>query len=131
MDVCEYINEQSSTQRFGIELESANEGQAVGMLAYDEAWCFDTGQESNLHGAVIFALADTVGGAAAMSHPPNSQHVVTKDIRMDYLAKGRADLRAEANVEQTIGDSSTVKVEIIHDNDDEVVGIARGTYVID
>jgi uncharacterized protein (TIGR00369 family) len=44
-----------------------------------------------LHGGVISALADTVGGVAAFTLLEKGQRVSTVDIRVDYLRPGSVD----------------------------------------
>jgi uncharacterized protein (TIGR00369 family) len=77
------------------------------------------------HGGVTFTLADTVGGAALVSLV--DQPVPTIDMRIDYLAAGTGDLRAEADVVRQGGDVGTVDVSI-YDEDDQHVAEARGVY---
>jgi uncharacterized protein (TIGR00369 family) len=78
------------------------------------------------HGGVTFTLADTVGGAALVSLV--DQPVPTIDMRIDYLAAGTGDLRAEADVVRCGDDVGVVDVGVYAVDDDTQVADARGVY---
>lgn len=109
----------------GIEVTECTDGHAEGRLEMREelSWNAD---RLVAHGGVTFTLADTVGGAALVSLV--DRPVPTIDMRIDYLAAGTGDLRAEADVVRAGGDVGTVDVEVYATEDDTLVADARGVY---
>lgn len=127
MDATEFINAMPATSFFGMEITHAEDGYATGTLEFDPEMCFDTGETLVLHGATSFALADTVGAAAVMSHFPEPQPAFTIDMRVDYMDAATTDLTAEAEVLR-FGNSVGVADVSIVDADDDPVVVGRGTY---
>lgn len=78
----------------GIEITELSEGYAKGRIVLSEKHNNPMG---TVHGGVIFALADTVGGRAAMTY---GQRVVTLNSNISYLspAHNTEYIEAEANV---------------------------------
>lgn len=112
-------------QLLGIELAAADEGRAVGRLPLTEQ--LTSNPSSGLaHGAVPYALADTVAGAAVSTL--NETVTPTVDMRIDYLrpAVGNA-LEAEAEVVRNGSTVATVDV-IVRTETGDVVATARGTF---
>ena len=74
------------------------------------------------HGGVTYALADTIGGAAALS----ANVAVTVDMRIDHLAPAAGGtLRAEADLVRNGDSVATVDVT---DDEGTAIATARGTY---
>ncbi len=109
----------------GIEVTACADGHAEGRVEMREelSWNAD---RLVAHGGVTFTLADTVGGAALVSLV--DRPVPTIDMRIDYLAAGTGDLRAEADVVRRGGDVGTVDVSVFAVEDDTHVAGARGVY---
>ena len=109
----------------GIELLEAEDGRAVGRL--ELAAEHSSNPETLVaHGGVTYALADTVGGAAAVS--VNHAVTPTVDMRIDYLAPATGrELLAEASLVRNGDGVATVEVEVT-DGDGTVVATANGTY---
>nr|WP_276303275.1 PaaI family thioesterase [Halomarina sp. PSR21] len=82
-------------------------------------------EEATAHGGAVFALADTVGGAALASLV--GRPTPTVDMRIDYLAPGRSDLVARAEVVREGGSVGTVDVTV-GDAEGTRVAEARGVY---
>src|SRR6056297_2754650 len=124
MDIEAFFESMPFADLLGVEVTEAEDGHAEGYLEMrdDLSWNAD---ELMAHGGVTFTLADTVGGAALVSLV--DQPVPTIDMRIDYLAAGTGDLRAEADVVRQGGDVGTVDVSI-YDEDDEHIAEARGVY---
>lgn len=82
------------------------------------------------HGGVLYSVADAAMGAAVMSLVEPGQRCVTAELKVNYLqavAAGRVVARAK--VVRKGGRLATVTAEV-RDADDEVVGLALGTFVI-
>ena len=125
MDVVEAFERMPFNDHLGIELLEAEDGHAVGRL--ELAAEHSSNPETLVaHGGVTYALADTVGGAAAVS----ASHAVTPtvDMRIDYLAPATGgELLAEASLVRNGDGVATVEVEVI-DGAGEKIAAARGTY---
>lgn len=69
-EICDLIrdfrnNFKGATQYLGIEVTEVSRGRAKGQIVIQEHHSNPIG---SVHGGIIFALADTVGGAAAWTH---------------------------------------------------------------
>lgn len=113
------------TSLLGIEMTGMDDGHATGELSLRE----ELSSNPNTliaHGGVTYSLADTVGGAAAVSVAETVTPTV--DMRIDYLAPATGDvLFAEAEVVRFGGNVATVDIEVT-DDDGTVLAVARGTY---
>jgi len=108
----------------GIEVTEAEDGHAEAGLEMREE--LSSNPNSMLaHGGVTYALADTVGGAAAVSVV--EQVTPTVDMRIDYLQPATSDLHAVADVVRSGGSVASVDVEVT-DADGHRVATARGVY---
>ena len=109
----------------GIELLSAEDGHAVGRLELEDVHSSDP-ETFVAHGGVTYALADTVGGAAAVS--ANLAVTPTVDMRIDYLAPATGGtLRAEADLVRDGDSVAAVEVDVT-DDEGTAIAAARGTY---
>lgn len=119
------LDEMPFARLLGMELLSVDDGRAVGRIELRER--HTTNPASGLaHGAVPYALADTMAGVAVASL--NASVTPTVDMRMDYLRPPVGDsLRAEAEVVRNGNHVATVDVEVTNDQA-EIVATARGTF---
>ena len=125
MDVMEAFEQMPFNDHLGIELLEAEDGRAVGRL---ELAAEHSSNPRTLvaHGGVTYALADSVGGAAAVS--VNRGVTPTVDMRIDYLAPATGgELLAEASLVRNGDGVATVEVEVT-DGDGTAVATASGTY---
>jgi uncharacterized protein (TIGR00369 family) len=84
-----------------------------------------------LHGGVLSALIDTVGGAAAFTMTAPGDSVSTIDLRIDYLRPGLPQrLAAEAQVVRMGGRIASVDMKAFHPDSGAVVATGRGAYHI-
>ena len=85
-----------------------------------------------VHGGVLSALLDTVGGAAVWTCCTLEDRVSTIDLRVDYLRPGRAeDLLAEASVLRVGNRVGVTAMRIFHpSNPAESVADGRAVYNI-
>lgn len=95
MDLQELFNRMPFNNHLGIELIEASDGYAEASLPFsDELRSHHYG--SVAHGGATYALADTTGGAAAISLAGDVTPTV--DMRIEYLAPSTTDLTATAEV---------------------------------
>lgn len=125
MELQELFNAMPFARHLGIEVTAVGDGTARGHLELAEEHASAPGR-SVAHGAVPYALADTVGGAAVMSRA--MRPTPTVDMRIDYLAPSDGD-RIEATAELVrYGDSVAVAEVEVADETDAQVARARGVY---
>ena len=125
MDVMEAFERMPFNDHLGIELLEAEDGHAVGRLELTAEHSSNPGTLV-AHGGVTYALADSVGGAAAVS--VNRGVTPTVDMRIDYLAPATGgELLAEASLVRNGDGVATVEVEVT-DGDGTAVATANGTY---
>ncbi|MFB6283110.1 MAG: PaaI family thioesterase [Halobacteria archaeon] len=127
MSVEEIFDHLPFTNHLDISVTHADEGYAEGNLKLDSDKHSSNPRRMIAHGAVPFALADTVGGAAVVSL--NQAPAPTVDMRIDYIKPATSDLYAEANVERFGDSSAVVDIEVL---DDEYIEVAkvRGVYKV-
>ncbi|KAB1185185.1 MULTISPECIES: PaaI family thioesterase [Haloferax] len=125
MDIEEFFESMPFAQLLGVEITEVDDGHAEGYIEMREELSWNADRVM-AHGGVTFTLADTVGGAALVSRV--DQPVPTIDMRIDYLAAGTGDLRAEADVVRLGGDVGTVDVDVYATTDDTLIATARGVY---
>lgn len=125
MDLLELFDRMPFSECLGIEMIEIGDGRAVGVLELSEEHSSRPGRLI-AHGGVTYALADTVGGAAAIS--VSEAVTPTIDMRIDYLHPATdGTLRAEGEVVRNGDSVATVEVTITDDNG-ATIAIARGTY---
>lgn len=124
MSILERFNQQPFQKLLGIEITEAADGYATGELPVRQD--HSSNQERLIaHGGVAFALADSVGGAAAVSLC--DQPTPTIDLRIDYLDPATDDLFATGEVVRTGGETALVDVHV-HDESETPIATARGLY---
>jgi uncharacterized protein (TIGR00369 family) len=125
MDLSELFAGMPLNDHLGVELLEAEDGRAVGRLELSPEHS-SSPDRMIAHGGVIYALADTIGGAAVVS--ANYAVTPTVDMRIDYLAPATGGtLRAEAEVVRNGSSVATVDVDVTDDGG-EPIATARGTY---
>jgi len=112
-------------RELGIEISEASDGHAAGRLELAD-WHSSNPNGMIAHGGVAYSLADTVGGAAAVS--ANDTITPTIDMRMDYLAPATGEeLHADADVVRNGNSVCTVDVTVT-DGEGTRIAEARGVY---
>lgn len=125
MDLLELFNHMPFADHLGIEMMEIGDGRAVGILELSEEHSSRPDQMI-AHGGVAYALADTVGGAAAIS--VSETVTPTIDMRIDYLSPATGGtLRAEGDVLRSGNSVAAVEVTITDENG-TTIATARGTY---
>lgn len=124
MDVKKRFNERHPFDaHFGIEVSHVGDGTAEGRLDV-EAHHSLSEQTVLAHGAVPFALADTLSAAALASVEGNPGPTI--DVRIDYLRPATGDLEGRAEVVRYGDDTGVVEAEITQDG--APVATTRGVY---
>ncbi len=111
-------------ETLGIEIRDVGSGYAAGVLPATEAVSL-SGEDTIIHGGAIASLADATG-YWAVSAANDGALTPTIDLRIDYLAPGTDDLRAEAEVVRN--GSSVGVVDVLVETDDREVATARGVF---
>ncbi len=98
-------------------------------------------QRQALHGGVISATLDAIGGMVAMAALveraetaeealSSLMKVGTIDLRIDYLRPATADAFTATAYPQRIGRTVAVTRMELHDDDDRLVAVGTGTYIV-
>ena len=84
-----------------------------------------------LHGGVMSALADTVGGCAVFTVIEAGARCSTIDLRVDYLRPGRLEtIRAQAEILRVGNRVAVAKIEVYHDDPSQPIAFAMGVYAV-
>lgn len=124
MGILEYFNESPFRELVGVEITEAEDGYAEGNLPLGEEHSSNA-RTLVAQGGVAFTLADSVGGAAAVSL--YERPTPTIDFRIDYLAPATDDLYATGEVVRDGSETSLVDVEV-YEADDTLVARGTGVY---
>ena len=83
-----------------------------------------------LHGGVVSALADTVGGLAVFTRAGRSRSASTVDLRVDYLRPGAVDkpLFARARVLRLGNRVAATHTVVYQDSVDKPIATANAVY---
>ncbi len=105
----------------GMEITKLDDGYCKGEMPLNEKTCNPYGA---VHGGCIYALADTIGGSAALTR---SEKVVTLDSHMNFLraASNKGMLIAEAKV---VRHGNKIAVYHVDVTTSEGVQVAEATY---
>jgi len=124
MSLKSLLNGMPFARLLDMEIEHAADGAATVRLPLSEKHSSIPGR-TVAHGGVVHALADTAGGAAAIS--VHEKPTPTVDIRFDHLAPARSDLVARAEILED-GSSVAVVEVTVEDEEGTTVALAQGTY---
>jgi uncharacterized protein (TIGR00369 family) len=115
----------------GLRVDVLERGHAQFVIPFRPELVGDPARPA-LHGGVISALLDTVGGAAVWTTVGMSGRVSTIDLRVDYLLPGRlVDLHADARVIRVGNRVGVVSMRAYHaDEPDASVAEGKGVYNI-
>lgn len=125
MDVPSLFDRLPLVDHLDIEIDAAADGEATGHL---DLRPYHSSRPDRMvaHGAVPYALADTVGGAAVLSTAGTVTPTV--DMRLDYLAPATGErLEATASVVRVGSGVATVDVTVT-DAEGDAVASGRAVY---
>jgi uncharacterized protein (TIGR00369 family) len=91
----EYLEAIPAARTFGYRIEELAPGRAVVVAPYDSSL---DGIYASFHGGMLATLADSAGGAAAMTVMEAGTITPTTDLSIRFLAPCRTDARATARV---------------------------------
>jgi uncharacterized protein (TIGR00369 family) len=128
MDTTDLFEHVPFVDHLGIELLEAVDGHAEGRLDLRPELTSNPAT-GIAHGGVTYSLADTVGGAAAVSE--YGTITPTIDMRIDYLAPATEDIYAVADVVKAGENVAVVEVDCYDDAEETAqVATARGVYKV-
>jgi len=114
----------------GIKLLDITKGEAIFMVPFKPE-LIGNPRIMALHGGVISAAMDSVGGAAAMTTLVSTEDKLsTIDIRVDYLRPGRAeDLIVEGKIVRSGNRIIVTAMKAYHKGkEDELIAEGKGVY---
>jgi len=84
-----------------------------------------------LHGGVLSALADTVGGCAVFTVIEAGARCSTIDLRVDYLRPGRLEaIHAQAEILRVGGRVAVSKISVFHGDPALPIAFAMAVYAV-
>jgi len=124
MGILDYFNRSPFRQRVGIEITTAADGYAEGRLPLRDHHSSNRNRMI-AQGGVTFTLADSVGGAAAVSLVGSPTPTI--DFRIDYLNPATDDLFATGEVIRHGGETAVVSVDV-ENADGDRIATGQGVY---
>ena len=110
----------------GTELSSTEEGRAVVSLQAEE-WHLNA--SGTVHGGVVATLIDVAMAEALNTMTEEDEQPFTIEIKVNYMEPAQqGTLTATAQVRKGSKRATIVEAEVVHEDSDEVVAIANGTY---
>lgn len=118
-------------QALGAVIEAVGEGRARMRLPFSPNLVGDPEQDI-LHGGVLTALLDNVGGSATMSALEPGTVIATLDLRVDYMrpAQTGREVIAEAHCYRKTRNVAFVRGAAFHDDPADPVATMAATFMI-
>jgi len=117
----------------GLTLVEASQDPAIAKmrLPYDARFVGNP-ETGVLHGGVITTLMDATCGASVFFKLKASLSIATLDLRIDYLKPGTPgrDIYARAECFKTTHNVAFVRAMAFHDNPEDPIAAASGTFMI-
>ncbi len=129
--VRQFMEDHVPFNRFlGMWLGDARRGYGKLLLPFRDELVGDPFKPA-LHGGVISALADTVGGCAIFTAIEPGMRCSTIDLRVDYLRPGKLEaLVAEATVLRFGGRVVVASIQVHHGDASAPIAVAMGVYSV-
>ena len=114
----------------GIELVSLGEGSATMVIPFRKELLGDPFRPA-IHGGVVSALADVVGGTALLTQIKPGERLSTIDLRIDYLRpSGEETLTADAEVIRVGNRVGVVRIQVWSGEERHHVAEGTGVYQV-
>jgi uncharacterized protein (TIGR00369 family) len=125
-----FIDAIPHSHALGMKIDFVGDGEAHMSMDYDERFIGDPAT-GVIHGGAVFALLDTCGGAAVISHPDHTGATATIDLRVDYMrpASPGQRIRAVATCYNRTRSVAFVRAVAMDDREDKPVATAAGAFV--
>jgi uncharacterized protein (TIGR00369 family) len=113
----------------GLELTALEDGFAKAIIKFKQELIGDV-RINAIHGGVISASMDAVGGMAAVTTLNSIEDkIVTVDMRVDYIRSARnTDLIIESRIVRSGNKIITTNMQVFAANDLTLVAEGRGVY---
>ena len=113
----------------GLELTALEDGFAKAIIKFKQELIGDV-RINAIHGGVISASMDAVGGMAAVTTLNSIEDkIVTVDMRVDYIRSARnTDLIIEARIVRSGNKIITTNMQVFAANENILVAEGRGVY---
>ena len=127
----QFIEAIPHSRALGMTLDDIGEGTAALSMPYDERFIGNP-STAVIHGGAVFALMDTCGGTAVMSHADAPTGTATIDLRIDYMRPAKPGkavfVRCECyRVTRSVAFTRGVAYE---SDPDDPVATAAGAFMI-
>lgn len=118
-------------KQLGFKLLEARENFVSLLVPYKPELIGDL-RRGSIHGGVIAAAMDAVGGAAAITTLRHeNDKLSTIDLRIDYLSPGQAkDLITEGTIVKSGSKVIFTRMIAYHDNRDNLIAEGRGVFSV-
>lgn len=113
----------------GLKMDDLKDGYAKAIIDFKPELVGDIRIQA-IHGGVISAAMDAVGGMAAITTLNSiDEKIVTVDMRVDYIRSARnTGLIIEANIVRSGNKIITTNMQVFSMNDNSLVAEGRGVY---
>jgi len=128
----QFIEAIPHARALSMRLDEIGPGLAVISMPYDERLIGDP-QTGVIHGGAVFALMDTCGGAAVMSHPEGPLGTATIDLRIDYMRAATPGQRLTARAEcyHLTRSVAFVRATAVDDDASRPVASVSGAFTVE